>query len=209
MPLSSFMTFVLVAGLLTITPGLDTALVLRAAIAHGPARAAATAGGILTGALIWGVAAAIGASTLLTASETAYTVLRWSGAAYLIWLGLRLLRNTTITGSSVAGEQIAHSAAAGWRAWRQGLLTNLLNPKVGVFYIALLPQLLPHEHAALWGALLALVHDVEGALWFAVLIAGAHSLRRRLDRRRVQQILDGVTGAALLGFGVRLAASAR
>lgn len=121
MPLSSLMTFVLVAGLLTITPGLDTALVLRAAIAHGPARATATAGGILTGALIWGVAAAIGASTLLTASETAYTVLRWTGAAYLIWLGLRLLRNTTITGSSVAGEQIAHSAAAGWRA---GLATR-------------------------------------------------------------------------------------
>lgn len=195
-------------ALLTITPGLDTALVLRAAIAHGPARAAATAGGILTGALIWGVAAAIGASTLLAASETAYTVLRWTGAAYLIWLGLRLIRNT-VTGSSVAGEQIAGSAPAGWRAWRQGLLTNLLNPKVGVFYIALLPQLLPHEHAALWGALLALVHDVEGALWFAVVIAGAHSLRRRLARRRVQRIMDGVTGAALLGFGVRLAASAR
>lgn len=207
-PLSSFLSFVVVAGLLTITPGLDTALVLRAAVGHGRAHAAATAAGILTGALSWGVIASVGAAAVLTASQTGYALLRWVGAGYLVWLGLRLLWQT-FTDRSTHAAATTRSPPTAWRAWRLGLFTNLLNPKVGVFYVALLPQLLPHHNAVFWGVLLALVHDVEGALWFAAVIAGAHSLRRWLARRRVQRALDGVTGAALLGFGVRLATSIR
>jgi len=133
-------SFALVAGLVTITPGLDTALVLRSALTKGRWPAYATALGVCSGVLVWGMAAAVGISALLTASEVAYTVLRLVGAAYLIWLGLRLLwaairrdRVTEATTGDVA------PGTSGWAAWRQGFGANILNPKIGAFYVALLP----------------------------------------------------------------------
>lgn len=200
-------SFALVAGLVTITPGLDTALVLRSALTKGRWPAYATALGVCSGVLVWGMAAAVGISALLTASEVAYTVLRLVGAAYLVWLGLRLLwaaiRRDRVTEASTGDVA---PGTSGWAAWRQGFGVNILNPKIGAFYVALLPQFIPADAApVLMGLLLATVHAVEGIVWFSLIIAGAHAMRAWLGRRRVQRSLDGSTGAVLIGFGVVLA----
>lgn len=200
--------FAVVAALVTVVPGLDTALVLRTALVRGSGDAAATALGISAGALVWGAGAAIGVSALLTASEIAFTVLRIAGAAYMAWLGVGLLRAALRRGRS---EAEAPSLPAGrWAAWRRGLLTNLLNPKIGAFYVAVLPQFLPDGVSPLaMGVLLALVHDALGLLWFALLIAAAATMRRVLNSPVARRVVDGVTGTALIGFGLRLGLSPR
>ncbi|MFC0597781.1 LysE family translocator [Streptomyces palmae] len=210
--LSAVASFAVVAGLLTIVPGLDTALVLRSAATHGRAHAFATALGIGTGALAWGAAAACGASALLTASQTAYTALRVAGAAYLLWMGigmLRALRREPVAAGPHPEQRTVRLSGS----YRRGLTTNLLNPKIGVFYMAMLPQFVPADtsHLAM-GLLLALVHDIEGMLWFTLLILGTErvaALLRRLkvSRRAAQRSLDATTGTVLIGFGLNLALS--
>ncbi len=200
-------TFAAVATVLTLTPGLDTALVLRAALTRGRREAAATAGGIVAGLFVWGAAAAVGVSALLTASELAFDVLRYAGAAYLVWFGARLLLRALRPRTDGSLPDTAPARTA-WRAARLGLLTNLLNPKVGVFYVALLPQFLPDGSDPLAvGVLLAGVHGGISLLWFALLITLAGALGRWLRRPRTTRAIDGVTGATLIGFGIRLAVS--
>jgi threonine/homoserine/homoserine lactone efflux protein len=206
---TAVLTFAAVALALTLTPGLDSALVLRAALTRSRREAAATATGIVTGLFVWGAAAAVGVSALLTASQLAYDVLRYAGAAYLVWFGLRLLVRALHPGP--AGDR-PEGAAGGsaWRAARTGLATNLLNPKVGAFYLALLPQFLPAgSDPLLVGLLLAGVHAVLSVVWFALLIGLASVLGRWLRSPRTVRAIDGVTGTALLGFGLRLALAGR
>jgi threonine/homoserine/homoserine lactone efflux protein len=201
---TAVLTFAVVALALTLTPGLDTALVLRAALTRGRREAVATALGIVTGLFVWGAAAAVGVSALLTASQVAYDVLRAAGAAYLLWFGLRLLVRA-VRGSAGA-DQDAVVRGSAWRAARQGLVTNLLNPKIGVFYVALLPQFLPPGSDPLaMGLLLAGVHGVMSLAWFAVLITLASVLGRWLRRPATARTIDGITGTTLIGFGVKLA----
>ena len=212
----------LVAGLVTVVPGLDTALVLRAAILTGPRSAFATALGIGTGALAWGAAAAVGVSALLLTSTVAYTGLRIAGAGYMLWLGAGLIRSAVRRGSfgtALSSEldpgdrpEPGHQPAPGeqpapglWSAWRRGVLTNLLNPKIGAFYVAMLPQFIPQGTSPLlMGILLALVHDLEGMLWFTVIILGAGRMAATLRRRAAQRAVDGATGSVLIGFGLKL-----
>ncbi len=205
---TAVVSFALVALLLTLTPGLDTALVLRSALTKGRREAAATGAGIVGGLFVWGAAAAVGVSALLAASHLAYDVLRYVGAAYLVWFGLRLLvRAIRGTADGYADAPVQVSA---WRAARQGLTTNLLNPKVGVFYAALLPQFIPpHDNPLAVGLLLAGVHGLITVVWFAVLITMASALGRWLRRPETTRAIDGVTGTALLGFGLKLALSER
>lgn len=213
------LSFVLLAGLLTIIPGLDTAQVLRAAVVQGKKHAFATAFGINTGTLLWGAGAAVGVSGLLTASASAYAVLRLVGAVYMIWLGYKLLATAVrgggdhSTAQAEAPEGFGRSEepeATAWRSWRRGLLTNLLNPKVGAFYVAVLPQFIPaHASHLAVGLLLAFVHDIEGIVWFSAVIFGAHSLRRWMDSRSARRVTDGVIGSVLIGFGIKLGLQAR
>lgn len=201
-------SFALVAGLVTVTPGLDTALVLRSALNRGRLDAAATAAGVCLGVLVWAVAAATGVSALLTASEAAYDVLRIAGAAYMALLGLRFLRNALRREEATVEGVPRRREPSLWAAFRSGLLTNLLNPKVGAFYVALLPQFVPADGSpVLAGVLLGVVHNVEGVLWFTLVILGADAARRRLARRSTERWIEGLTGTALVGFGLRLARS--
>jgi threonine/homoserine/homoserine lactone efflux protein len=205
---TAVVTFALVALALTLTPGLDSALVLRSALTRGRRDAAATGAGIVTGLFVWGAAAAVGVSALLTASHLAYDVLRFAGAAYLVWFGLRLLVRAVRGTAEVAPDGVVQ--ASPWRAARQGLATNLLNPKVGVFYVALLPQFIPaHDNPLAVGLLLAGVHGLITVVWFAVLIVLASVLGRWLRRPATVRGIDGITGTALLGFGLKLALSDR
>ncbi len=201
---TALLAFTLAAALLTITPGLDTALVLRTAAVEGPRRAAAAALGIGLGCLTWGLAVAVGLGVLLAASHTAYLILKWAGAAYLIYLGGRMLLRPRHV-FDVAGEAGSNQATAvGWTG--RGLLTNLLNPKVGVFYVSFLPQFVPaHVPAGPFIALLALIHVVLGLIWAAGLIAATQPLSRALRRPAIVAMLDRVTGGVFVGFGLKLA----
>jgi len=196
--------FVVAAGLLTITPGLDTAMVLRTAAVDGPRRAGLAALGILCGCLAWGLAVALGLGVLLGASRAAYTLLKWAGAAYLAWLGLNLiLRPRSKLDLATGGPRRGN-----W--WARGLLTNLLNPKIGVFYVSFLPQFVPAAApTAPFIVLLAAIHALLGAIWFAALIAGTAPLKRWLQRAAVVRWLDRATGVVFLGFGARLALERR
>lgn len=205
--LSAVIAFAVVAGMMTLVPGIDTALVLRTAITQGRRQAFAAAAGISTGVLVWGIAAALGVSALLSASRLAFDVLRWAGAAYVVWLGITLIVGS-IRGRGVEVSDEPAPPESAWTGFRRGLLTNLLNPKIGVFYIALLPQFLPEGvPAGFAGATLALVHVAEGMLWFTALILAAHAFRAWLQRRAVQKWIDRITGGVLIGFGIKVALS--
>jgi threonine/homoserine/homoserine lactone efflux protein len=204
------LSFAVLGALLTVTPGLDTALVLRSAITMGRGPAFATALGINAGALIWGAAAAVGVSALLTASASGYLILRVLGAAYMLHLGVRMIIGAVWRRGDATAEEAVRKESNVLNTFGRGLLTNLLNPKVGAFYVAVLPQFIPAGTAPLGvGLLLALVHDVEGLAWFAVIITCAQAFRGFLARRKVQRAVDGGTGAALVGFGVKLGLSSR
>jgi threonine/homoserine/homoserine lactone efflux protein len=208
---SAILSFALVAGLVTVIPGLDTALVLRVAVVQGRRAAYATALGICTGALIWGAAAAAGVSVVLTASETAYSAIRFAGAAYLVYLGATMLRDAWRHRGATPEVEAAPVVPSVRGAYGRGMATNLLNPKVGVFYVAMLPQFLPADTPALpMGVLLALIHDAEAMIWFALLIGGVALARRWLTgsgaaAARIRRTTDAIAGTVLVGLGVKLA----
>lgn len=212
---SEIVSFAAVAGLLTIIPGLDTAMVLRSATSHGRRHGFATALGINTGTLVWGAGAAVGISALLTASTAAYTTVRVVGALYMVWLGTRLLlraiRDRRESAGPLADERGDNARDPGLlESWSRGLMTNLLNPKIGAFYVAVLPQFIPaHTSHLAVGLLLALVHDIEGITWFAAIIVGTHPVRVVLERRSARRAIDGITGTMLIGFGLKLGLSSR
>ena len=201
----SLLTFTVAAALLAATPGVDTALVLRALVASGARRALLAAVGIAAGCLVWGAVVALGLGALLTASTLAFNVLKAVGAAYLLWQGVRLLMRRS--GGVQAGqrEQIEPAAPANGAAFWNGFLTNVLNPKVGVFYVTLLPQfVVPGVPAGPYIFALAGIHVGLSLLWFVLLIAAARPLQRWLARPRVQVTLDRITGGVFVLFGLRL-----
>jgi threonine/homoserine/homoserine lactone efflux protein len=206
----ALLAFTLAAGLLTITPGLDTALVLRTAGVEGSRRAVLAAVGICFGLLTWGLSASVGLGALLAASQVAYRALRLAGACYLIFLGVKMLLRKHQSASAmpdsasspVSANQVSASAP---RWFVRGLLTNLLNPKVGVFYVTFLPQFIPAGVAVIrFSMLLAAIHATEGILWFSLLILATRPLSWWLRRPGVAKTLDWVTGTVLVGFGLGL-----
>lgn len=205
--------FAVVAALLTLIPGVDTAIVLRSAVSRSRSYAWAVALGVLTGTVAWGVAAAIGASALLAASETAYRILSLAGAAYLAWMGVRFILRS-FRGSSEAAAASAASLpelrSDPWRGFGTGVLTNLLNPKVGVFYLAAIPQFMPQDASPIiMGIVLALVHNTFGLVWFGVLITAGGLLGAKLRSPAFLRWLDRVTGGVLIVFGARIALELR
>ena len=197
---TALIAYIAAAALLTVTPGLDTAIVLRTAAVEGPRRSALAALGVICGCLVWGALVALGLGVLLAASQLAYVLLRWAGAGYLAWLGINLVLKPRVA----FDLDPAPGPRGNW--WLRGFLTNLLNPKVGVFYVSFLPQFVPKDVApAPFILLLAVIHGILGALWFAGLIAATTPLKRWLQRTLVVRWLDRLTGVVFLGFGARLA----
>jgi threonine/homoserine/homoserine lactone efflux protein len=206
----SLVAFVLAAGLLTITPGFDTALVLRTSTIEGARKAVFAALGIGVGCVSWGAAVALGLGALLAASQLAYDVLKWAGAAYLAWLGFQLIRKprTDFSPGLSAGSLASASDHLSW-FWK-GLLGNLLNPKVGVFYVSFLPQFVPTGVPVPgYTFMLAMIHVVLGAIWCAALILASQPLVWALRRPKVIKTLDRLTGCVFIGFGAKLALSSR
>lgn len=195
-------SFTLAAALLVVLPGPDTVVILRSIVRGGRARGMATVLGIQTGLLLWITAAVLGLAALLRASEVAYTVLRVAGAVYLVWLGVQSLRARA---AQVNPSATGHSLLGGTGYWA-GLLSNVLNPKVGVFFVTFLPAFVPSGAAVVPTLLLF------GAVFIALnlayqfpLVLLADRVSRLVSRPRVRRAMDTVTGTVLIGFGIRLA----
>lgn len=186
-------------------PGLDTAQVLRSVTVGGIQSAYATVAGIFVGVWIWGLAAALGISALLVASENAYTAVKWMGAAYLIYLGLKILwQSQHITEESIQNNMV--NRMSNRRTFMRALIINLTNPKTGVFYIAVLPQFLPEEFPAIIGGfLLSTIHNLLSLIWFTMMIYGANFAKETFMNPKIQKLIERLSGSALIGFGVRVA----
>lgn len=206
---ATLFSFLFAITILTLTPGFDTALVLRTALAQGWQRAWATASGVTLGCLLWGIAVGFGLGALLMASELAYNLLKWTGTGWLLYLGIRLLLNPRQ--QPVTMEEDAPLRPQGYLAcFLRGLTGNLLNPKVGVFYVTFLPQFIPAgASVALWCTLMALAHMVLGLVWNAVLIAGSHYFARHLRKPPILKVMDRLTGCVFIVFAAKLALSRR
>jgi threonine/homoserine/homoserine lactone efflux protein len=203
--------FIVAATLLTIAPGVDTAMVLRTSTACGRRDGTAASLGICLGLLAWGISAAFGLTALLAASELAFNIVKWAGAAYLVYLGTKLLMKprTSITVDRASFESTRKSRG-NYGAFYRGFLSNILNPKVGVFYVTFLPQFIPHGmNVAGFSLLLASIHVLITLVWFSFLIALTVPLGRFLSRPRVVRNMDRLTGCVFVGFGVKLAVAKR
>jgi threonine/homoserine/homoserine lactone efflux protein len=200
--------FLGIAVLVIVAPGPDTALTIRNTLGGGRRGGLATALGVATGQAVWTVATSAGVAALLVASASAFTTLRLAGAVYLVWLGAQALWAAT-RGGSEAGRVGDLDRARGlppWVAFRQGVVSNLGNPKMAVFFTSLLPQFVPTGHAS-FSALIALgflfcAMTLGWLVAYAVLVARAGDILRRLGVRRA---IEAVTGLALLALGARLA----
>jgi RhtB (resistance to homoserine/threonine) family protein len=191
-----------VAALVIATPGPDTALTIRNALAGGRRAGLLTAAGVATGQAIWALFGAAGVAALLSASQPAFTAVRVLGAAYLVWLGLQSLY-AAATGSG-QGVSRPGTGATG-AAFRQGLLSNLANPKMAVFFVSLLPQFLGGRTAFAPMLALGCLFAVMTLAWlsaYAVAVARAGAFLRR---GKIARVLDGLTGLVLVGLGLRLA----
>lgn len=206
--LAAILAFACVAAVINVTPGLDTMLVLRTSVAGGRSAGLISGLGINAGCLAWGVAAAAGVTGLLAASHVAFETVRIAGAVYLTWLGCcALWRSRHRSGAEAPVAEPAAPGRGRLAAFRSGLMTNLLNPKAGVFYMSLLPQFIPHG-APVFGTsmLLTLIDVAELLIWFFVLSAAASALSRRIATAAFRRRMEQVSGLAFIGFAVNLAA---
>ena len=205
-----FPAFLAVAVVLIVTPGPDTALTIRNALLGGRRGGLLTALGVSSGQAVWALATSVGLAALLAASEPVFVALRLAGAAYLVYLGLHSLwaavrrRSHALPDGAEPGAGLTPRAA-----YRQGVLSNLGNPKMAVFFTSLLPQFASGGSAFAGLLALGLVFSLLTLVWlgaYAVAVAGAGRLLRRPALRRA---LDAATGAVLVALGLRLAAERR
>jgi threonine/homoserine/homoserine lactone efflux protein len=201
--MGTLVAFALVAGVVIVTPGQDTALTVRNTLVAGRHAGFRTAAGVISGQAVWALAASAGVAALLVASEPAFIALKLAGAAYLAYLGVRALV------SAVARRQsggVHVTPAGGGRELRQGLVSNLGNPKMAIFFTSLLPQF-----AQSFAGMVALgaVFCAMTFAWLALYAAVIARAGDLLQRPRVRRIFDAITGVALIAFGLRLAASHR
>ncbi|WP_147822444.1 LysE family translocator [Salidesulfovibrio onnuriiensis] len=201
-----FIAFFIAISILTMVPGADTVMVLRNSLRGGFRDGSVTSLGICSGLFVHAVVSAGGLSLILLGSAKLFTAVKLVGAGYLIWLGLISARNA-LRGPA-AGFDVRASAAgfSVLRSLREGFLSNVLNPKTILFYMAFLPQFMdPHKGALGQAVFMAGIHFVIAMIWQCLLAAMVDRARLLLASGRVRRALDGVTSAVLVGLGLRLA----
>jgi threonine/homoserine/homoserine lactone efflux protein len=199
--------FIATAIVLILTPGQDTFFILGRSLASGRPAGVAAALGVSAGTVVHTLAAALGLSALLATSQSAFTVVKYAGAAYLLYIGVRALLGRS---SGLPGAQSAAAGDGRWPAFRQGILTNLLNPKVALFFLALMPQFIAagSEHKVGAFLVLGLSFVIMGLAWCVALAVGASYLRGAFLRRpSLGSWLNRVAGAMFIALGLRLAAA--
>jgi threonine/homoserine/homoserine lactone efflux protein len=203
-----------VAALLTMTPGADTMLVIRSVITRGQRAGAMATLGVCSGLFVHASLSALGISALLLASELAFNALALAGAIYLVGLGAQSIRRS-LAGQPAAGTSgifVTPGSARqpAWRSFRDGLMTNVLNPKVSVFYLAFLPQFIsPGDPVLARSILLAAIHATMGVTWLLLVVFFLGKMGSLLSRPLVQRRLEGFTGVVLVGLGLRVAMESR
>ena len=200
---SSYLAFALLALVVVLAPGPDFAVVVRNTLAGGRTRGLATASGVAASCAVQGTAAALGLGALIAASQPVFQAIRWAGVAYLAWLAFTSLRSAW-RGDYPPAPDAPGAARAGLR---EGFLSNIVNPKVLVFYLAVLPQFIGDATHPVALLLLALTHAVLGWAYLALIAVMLGRLQPWLQRRAVRRGLDAATGVALGGFSVGLALS--
>lgn len=201
----SLVSFSIAATLLTLTPGLDTALVLSQLMTSGAQAARKAALGVAAGCLIWGALVALGLGMLLASSVMAFTVVKTFGAIYLLWQGFLMLRKSSGMDTQKNEVLTADTSSSARAAFFQGFWTNVLNPKVGIFYLTLLPQfLVPEVDAGVYIFSLAFIHILLSVIWFMLLIAAGQKSIQFLKHPAMSYWTDKVTGLILVSFGLKL-----
>ncbi|NNP70981.1 LysE family translocator [Acinetobacter sp. Ac_5812] len=197
--------YLIAITLLTLTPGLDTTLIIRTATLEGKAKAFQAALGINLGCIVWGIIVACGLGALLMTSDLAFNALKWMGAIYLTWLGLNLLLKPR---SQLANLNDSTMTTQNW--FIKGFWGNLLNPKVGIFYISFLPQFIPQSSSPIiWTMGLVMIHVVIGLIWSIFLIAAMQSISAYLKQPKFIRYMDRITGSIFILFALKLALSKR
>jgi threonine/homoserine/homoserine lactone efflux protein len=197
--------FVAIAITVVVIPGPDMALVARNVVLHGRRAGYATSLGIVTGTLAWGLAAAVGVAAILAASATLFTILKLAGAGYLVYLGLKTLFDGSHALGGDPGANPGPPIGAP-KAFAQGALSAMLNPKLGVFFLTLLPQFITPGPAFAAGALqLTVLFDLIGLTWLALYTTLLAAVRSVLARPRPRKVVRAVTGTVLVAFGARVA----
>ncbi|WP_353952449.1 LysE family translocator [Knoellia sp. S7-12] len=187
------------------TPGVDVLVALRNTVAAGRRAGFGTVLGICAGSLVQGVLASVGVGALIVRVQPLFQAIKWAGVAYLVWLGVSALRSAWAGHYADVDDTVDAGMAKGFRT---GALTNLTNPKMLVFYLALLPQFVePTAPVAVWLAH-ALMLPLIGGTWLAVIVLGASKARQTLLRRRTRRAIDAVSGVFLVGFAAKLAREA-
>jgi threonine/homoserine/homoserine lactone efflux protein len=203
---TALLGFAAAAALIVLLPGPDTLVVVRNLLRGGRRRAASTVIGVLSGLVLWVLAASLGLSAVLRASHTGYDVLRYVGGAYLVWIGIQSLRSrgAVLTDSPpVANRRYPPLLGSGYAA---GLATDLLNPKVGVFFITFLPAFVPRgADVGLATMAFGAVFVLETFIYFAVLLFVADRVIRWMTDQQTRRRMDRAAGLVFVGFGVRLA----
>ena len=205
MSITQFLGFGGVVVVAAVAPGPDFVVVIRNSALSGRRAGMACAMGIGMGLFLWSMVTALGIAGLLAASAVAFTVVKLAGALYLLLLGVRALLAARRAGYAEQHTSLELAGQGGTAALRQGLLTNLLNPKAAVFFLALMPQFLPVDPAATDSVLLGAIAATISALWFCVLANLVGSMRRLLSKARVRRTIDAVMGTLLVAIGVRIA----
>jgi threonine/homoserine/homoserine lactone efflux protein len=198
--------FVISGILLNLTPGQDTFYILGRSIAQGRRAGILSVLGITSGSVVHTLAAAFGLSAILATSASAFLIVKAVGAAYLVYLGVSMLRDPS---SSPLSEPVS-TDGSGWAIYRAGMLTNVLNPKVALFFMAFLPQFVDPAAESKVGAFLFLgaVFMFNGTIWCLILAWGASAMSRRFrERPSAGTLFKRAAGALFIGLGVRLAVS--
>jgi RhtB (resistance to homoserine/threonine) family protein len=203
------LVFIAVAAVVIVVPGPDTAVVTKNVLVHGRQTAFGTSLGVAVGLSVWTLAAAIGVASVVRASAVAFTVLKLAGALYLIWLGFQALRAAR-TQSATSAPTVHRPAMSAFGGFRQGLLSDLANPKIGIFFTSLLPQFVDPRHAVLFPFLaLGAVFVLMTVLWLFAYCLIAARAAKTLQRPRVKAAMDRGTGIVLIALGLRLAVEHR
>jgi|SRR3981189_3287872 threonine/homoserine/homoserine lactone efflux protein len=203
------LAFLGISALVIMTPGPDTAITIRNTLTGGRAGGLATALGVATGQAIWALATSAGVVALLVASEPLFLAVKYAGAAYLVWLGLQSLRAAFRPAAGQGAIAAARPLAPGG-AFSQGLVSDLSNPKMAAFFTSLLPQFVPPDAASFAGLiLLGLLFSLLTFLWLVSYTLAIARIGKVLRRPAIRRALEGITGAALVGLGLKLATENR
>ncbi len=204
--IENFGGFVAGSIVLNMTPGTDTLYIVTRSIAQGPRAGLVSAAGIMTGCVVHVISAALGLSLVLTRFPAIFSLVTWAGALYLAWLGIRTLRSPHPDFETTDSRFSRNTLMT---IYRQGVLTNVLNPKVAVFFLAFLPQFITPSAASGPGPFLMLgtTFLVTGTTWSLILTRTAAAMTHRLrTSHRIGMILQKASGLIFLGFGLNLAA---